>query len=298
MKSTHFALVLALVAPAAACSGQAPNVSTQTAEQVATKAPLSVQVEGHLRRIADAFAEVPLRPDQRAEIESLMTAANQRHQTLKPIAKDVMLLLADQIEKGAIDESALQPKIDAAVAAFKPVQAEDRKAIQRAHDILDKSQREALVGAIEAKHHERFGGDDGEDAGAEDHHRRSRGPWGIMGMGKMAQELDLTPDQRAKIFDAVRAEIQADHARAHAGEDHPRWREWREHRYRSLAAFKKDDFQIDRDMPAMDPAKGAQKMVEHGVRLAKVALPILSPDQRAIAAKLIREHLDEFGEFR
>jgi Spy/CpxP family protein refolding chaperone len=157
MKTAQIALVLALLIPAAtACSGAGTNVATATAQEAATKAPLSVQVDGPLRTVVDAFAEVPLRPAQRTEIESLITASVQRHKTSNP-GKEVMLELASQIEKGAIDEAALKTKMDASKAAMDPVRIEDRKAVQRVHDLLDAGQRAALVDTLEAKRGERFG---------------------------------------------------------------------------------------------------------------------------------------------
>jgi len=269
MKTTHFALVLALLAPAAACSGTSTNVPTSTAQQAATKAPLNVQVEGPLRTIADSFAEVPLRPDQRSEIESLMTASQARHAPMKPLIKDVVLTLADQIEKGTLDEAALQTKVDAALAAMKPIQAEDRKAIQRAHDLLDKDQRDALVSAMESKRESRFG------------------KWGggrREGFGKIAEQLNLTADQKAKIFDAMHSEFQ--------NGEHPNFREFKERHEKAMDAFKADSFNVDRDMPQVDMAEHATKMLERGTRIAKTVLPILTPDQRTTAAKLLRDRAE------
>ena len=271
MKTVTFGLVLALVSGAVACSGSATNVQASTAQAAATKAPLAIQVSGGLRTPADAFAEVPLRPEQRASIEQEFKQAEDRHAKLKPLGKDVILLLADQIEKGTIDEAALQPKVDAAVAALKPMQGEDRKAIQRVHDLLDADQRSALVDALDAKHHERFG---------KDH-------MGGAGFRKIAEELDLSMDQKAKIFQAVRAE---------AGTKQGGWGEMKEHREKAMESFKTDQFQIDQAAPPMDLEKGSKQMLERGVRFARVALPVLTPEQRATAARILREKADNFGD--
>jgi hypothetical protein len=288
MKTTHFALVLALLAPA--CSGGATNVPTSTAQQAATKAPLAVRAQGPIRHLADAFAEVPLRPDQRAELESMFAAAAQRHQTMKTPGKELALALADQVEKGSIDQAALQPKIDAVVAAFKAAQGEDRKAIQRGHDLLDASQRQALVAALDAKH------DDQEHEGKGPGHPMGPGAMhhGGPGMG-FGEELGLSAEQKAKIFEAMKQEWMASQGNEAKAEHHG-FGAWREQREKTLQAFVKDDFQVDRDMPAMDANKGAERMVEHGVRFAKIALPILTPEQRATAAKMIRDRAEK-GEF-
>jgi hypothetical protein len=282
MKTVTFALVLALTSGAVACSGSAANVPSQTAQAAATKAPLVVQVSGPLRGIADSFAEVPLRPDQRLSIEAELKAAEDRHAKIKPLAKDAILLLAEQIEKGTIDETALQPKVDAAVAALEPIRNEDRAAIQRVHDLLDASQRSALVDTLDAKHKERFG-------------KHMMGGHG--GFKQIAEDLNLSTDQKSKLFEAFRNE-----AAQQGGEEHgwkqnrENWGELKEQREKAMESFKSDQFQVDQAMPKMDLAKGSKQMLEKGVRFAKVALPILTPEQRATAAKILRERADNFGE--
>lgn len=281
MKTASLALTIALLSGAAACSGGATNVPASTAQAAATKAPLAVQVSGPLRGIADSFAEVPLRPDQRTAIETELKNAEDRHAKLKPLAKDAILVLADQIEKGTIDETALQPKVDAAVAALEPIRNEDRAAIQRVHDLLDASQRSVLTDTLDAKHSERFG--------------KHAGPMGGHGgFKKIADDLNLSADQKAKLFEAFRNEA--------AGEEHgwkqnrESWGDAKEEREKAMESFKSDQFKVDQAMPKMDLTKGSKQMLEKGVRFAKVALPILTPEQRATAARILRERADNLGE--
>lgn len=288
MKNVTFALALALVSGAAACSGTAANVPTATAQAAATKAPLSVQVSGPLRPITESFGDVPLRADQRAAIERELAQAETRHASARPVGKEVVLLLADQIERGSLDDAALTAKIDALTAAMQPAREEDRKAIQRVHDLLDASQRAALVDALEAKHEERMGGHGGPMG-----HGFGRGA----GLRQLAEELDLTADQKAKIMDALRAERDAA-GHDGAGHDHARrsFGDMKERRDHAVEAFKTDGFQIDKDMPPIDPSQGPKRMVEHGLRVAHAALPVLTAEQRQKAAKLLRERADSFGE--
>jgi hypothetical protein len=259
-------LVLALALGAVACSG-APNVPSSTAQAAKAKAPLAVVVSGPLRTVADAFADVPLRPEQRASIEHELKQAEDRHAKLKPLGKAVILLVADQIERGAMDEAAIQPKVDAIALALKPMRDEDRKAIQRVHDLLDGDQRIALVDALDAKHHERFGKE--------------------RGFRKIAEELDLSMEQKANIFQAVRGDTGA-----HEGN----WAEMKEHRQKAMESFKTDQFQIDQAAPAMDLDKDSKQMFERGVRFARAALPILTPEQRGTAARILREKADTLGD--
>jgi len=145
------------------------------------------------------------------------------------------------------------------------------KRSEHGHDLLDADQRSALVDALDAKHHERFG---------KDH-------MGGAGFRKIAEELDLSMDQKAKIFQAVRAE---------AGTKQGGWGEMKEHREKAMESFKTDQFQIDQAAPPMDLEKGSKQMLERGVRFARVALPVLTPEQRATAARILREKADNFGD--
>lgn len=273
MKTTQIALVLALLAPAAvACSGAGTNVTTATAQEAATKAPLGVQVQGPLSTIADAFAEVPLRPAQRTEIASLVSAANDRHVKAQPAHKDVMLALADQVEKGNIDEAALQTKIDAAKAQMTSVAAEDRKAVQRVHDMLDADQRTALVDALEAKRHERFGSHEGQHEGRMGH---------MGGFGMMGKELNLSADQKAKIHEAMQADMKSYKAQGDVKHE-------RGQHANPFDAFKADTFDVEKAFPAHE----GDRMMGGAIHFAKVAVPILTHEQRTTAAKILRDRAD------
>lgn len=284
MKTASLALVLALVSGSVACSGNT-GVPGVTARAATTKAPLDVQVQGPLRGIADSFAEIALRPEQRTAIETELAQAEARHATLRPMAKEIALLVADQIEKGEIDDAVLQPKIQAAIAAFAPVRDADRQAIQRAHDLLDADQRVAIVDALDARHHDRFA----KHAGAE------HGP-GRHGMHDVVEQLELTADQKSKIFEAVKNEWLADGPEHAFKEGFGERIEAKQRRERACEAFKADTFKIDEGAPKFDLEKGGQKMLKHGLRVAKEVLPMLTPEQRSKAAAMIRERADNFGE--
>lgn len=148
------------------------------------------------------------------------------------------------------------------------LQAEDRKAIQRAHDLLDADQRTALVDALQAKRHERFG---------EHHEGRHMGGFGMMG-----KELNLSADQKAKIHEAMQADMKS--WKAQAGDvKHER----HEHA-NPLEQFKADAFNIDTVFPAHEH----DRMMGGAIHFAKIATPILTPEQRVTAAKMIRERAE------
>lgn len=304
-------LILGSSMLAVGCGGTAADASAQSASQAATRAPLQAKVDGRLQLVADAFADVPLRPAQRSEIESLLSAASERQAKMAPIHKDFMSTLADQVERGAIDEAVLQAKVDAGIAAHRPLAAEDRKAAERAHAILDADQRTALVDALEAKRHERFGKFVAAAAGAGGPPDQAKAPdHGPPGPFAMMKELNLTPEQKAKIFEALKAEMpigaafgghdgppDAEHARHHDEGDEKGHRGWggKHGGGKLLEAFKSERFVLDELAPQADMEKHLKMGAEHAVRFAKAALPVLTPEQRTTAAKMIRDHADKPG---
>ena len=250
--------------PFAACSGQG-NVSepTATAQSNTTTAPLNVTVHGPAKRVADALATVPLRADQRATIEQMAKDAETRTEPVRKARADLAMAIADQVQAGAIDRTALQPKIDAVKSAHAAVEPQNRAALEKLHDLLTPDQRAAFVAAMENHPHEGFR-----------HGMRER-------MQKWATDLSLTQDQQNQIRDQVRAKWQA--KRAEGG---PRMHE---HMHAMLESFKGDKFTMDQP-----PAAG-----DFGGRMLGVletAVPILTPAQRATAAQKLRDRAANFDE--
>ena len=141
---------LALTALAAGCGGSvAAEAPTAPADVVATKAPVAVTAHGHVKLAGEALSEVPLRADQRAQIEHLAVDADARQAAVRAARQDLKLALADQVAAGQIDRTALQPKIDAIGTAALGAQTADRAALTQLHSILDASQRSLFVDALD-----------------------------------------------------------------------------------------------------------------------------------------------------
>lgn len=275
LRSTAIALVLAAsVVPLAACSGaSSTSEPAATASAATTTGPLSVSVHGPAKRVADALATVPLRADQRATLEQMAKDADARMEPARKARADLMLAIADQVQAGTIDKTALQPKIDAVAAAHQAVQPQNRAAFEKLHDLLTPEQRVAFVNAMES--HE---GD----------HVHGQGPRGHM--QKWVTELNLTQDQQ----DQIKAKFQARWQQS-AAEGHPmmgKGHEMHEHFKAVLEAFKGDKF----SMPAQDHTEMAHGFAGHMLGMIETALPILTPEQRTIAATKIRERAQKLEE--
>jgi Spy/CpxP family protein refolding chaperone len=180
-----------------------------------------------------------------------------------------VLAIAAQVEQGKIDRAALQPKIDAAVSAFAQSSPADHAALEQLHAILDPEQRAELVDALQARMHDHGG-------------RREH-------MQEMARLLNLTDDQKSQIRDAFKEHFAA-MRKAHEGSgEHA-------HGKQMLDAFKSDHFVVSELAPgSADPRAHASEMGEHMLGVVETVLPILTPEQRTIAAQKLREHVNGGG---
>ncbi len=261
--------------------------------------------------VGDALSQVPLRPEQRTEIEKMATDAEVRHETARKAQTDLMTAVADQVQAGTIDRTALQPKIDTMVSAAETVRPQDRAAFQRLHDLLDPGQREAFATAMKDKMHSQHGGwehahgakadatgtntdqaaaphADREHAEHADHEEHAFGRFGHM--KKLADDLKLTDDQRSQIKDIFKAEFQkgaSSHMRE-AMKSH-------EHAGDTMDHFKSAEFSVDKEAPQVDLRGKVSEGTTRAIDIAQKILPILTPKQRGIAAQKIREHATNGG---
>lgn len=302
-RSLSFRIVLGLSAvvatTAVACGGSVEN--PQTSANAATKAPVGTNTHGLVKVVGDALGDVPLRPDQRTELEKLAQAAETRHAPMAAGRKELVTTLADQIEKGSIDRAALQPKIDRVAADIEQTRGEDRAAVARLHAILDTSQRGAFVDAIEKNFKAKHGDHPGIAA--------------MMKLKALADDLKLTDDQRSQIKDALK-DLHKEHGRdgrdgreardgegrggGGGGEKHEKHgrrggfggKHGGHEGGHGFASFRDDDWDIDKAVPAQDVKARAAEGTTRFVGVAEKILPILTPEQRKIAADKIRAHAE------
>jgi len=257
--------------------GCSSSVADKPAETAASSQAITTTSEhGPIKMLADALGKVSLRDAQRTEVQKLFAEADARHTTAKEQSNtgraDLMNAVAAQVEQGKIDRTALAPKEQALEATWKTARDADRASIERLHDLLDPAQRVALVDAIQASKPD--GGH--RDGGWRKHHAGDGG--GKEHFDKLADELKLTDDQKAKIGDAIRAERSAkgDGERAHHD---PAKME------ALFTAFKSDHFKMDEVAPTTE----VHDPLARRIHLAEIAVPLLTPEQRTTLAAKIRE---------
>jgi Spy/CpxP family protein refolding chaperone len=260
-------LTLLLAAPALGCGGTTSGHAVSVPGAV--RAPVAQNAHGQVRLIGEALADVPLTPEQRGDIEKLAVDADARHEGARTAKKELFLAIASQVQAGAIDRAALQPKIDALVAAAGSAQPADRVAFERLHAILAPDQRTAFVDALEAHLGEHI--DD----------LRERHP-----MRAWAADLKLTDAQQSQIKTLLKQSFEAGRE-GHGGG--PWSGEGRHRGAKLLKAFKQDRFVMDEVAPAVDVGKKASTASDRFLGIASQVLPILTPEQRSVAAQKIRE---------
>lgn len=273
LRRSLLVLSLALAVPALGCGGSVTSEPPQMADTATTKAPVAVNAHGPVKLFGEALGDVPLTAAQRTQIEQLATDSEARHADARAARKDLMTALAAQVQTGQIDRAALQPKIDALVAALQKAQPGDRAAFEQLHAILDPQQRTAFVDAVKA----RIGAHMGEM-----HDKHPMKQW--------AEDLKLTDDQRAQIKSAIMDRMHAANA---AGGAHD-WTQAKHHGEAVMQAFETDRFVMAEVSPPRDMQAQVTKMTGHVLGIAEAALPVLTPEQRVLAAQKIVEHADSF----
>jgi Spy/CpxP family protein refolding chaperone len=279
------ALAAVLALGATACSGASTASTAQTAAAT-TRAPVAQGAHGFVKVAGEALGEVDLRPEQRAEIEKLAQAAEARHATVRAEVKALMLDVADQIEKGAVDRAALKPRLDQVIAKMDQVRPEDQASLVKLHDVLDDAQRAAFVDALRERGKQRM-------VGA---HERGGG---LFALGR---DLGLTPEQGATIREAMRDGMRAMHGAGetehaageaergeHAGRGGHGWGGHHGGGGRAmLEAFKQPKFDPSTVGPQGTFAERAKGKQEAAFAVAEKVLPVLTAEQRKTLAEKIR----------
>jgi len=251
------------------CAGTVSSEPPASADTATTRAPVAVSAHGPVKFFGEALGDVPLTATQRTAIEQLASDAESRHAQVRAAGKDLMMTLAAQVDAGALDRAALKPKLDALSTALQSVQPADRAAFEQLHAVLTSDQRSAFVDAVQAH--------------KQDHMSQFKGKGGLK---QWAADLQLTDDQKAQIKAAIMQAMAAHKAEDHddgavRGAKHPG--------EAVMAAFKQDTFVFDQVSPPKDVAQHVSRGSERFVGIVEVALPLLTPAQRTLAAQKLRE---------
>jgi Spy/CpxP family protein refolding chaperone len=250
----------------AACGSRPESDAAVAAQAGVTEDPPEV---AHAGLIREAISKLTLRPDQQPQVEQLAKEAEARHDAIKQARLALRNALADQVQAGKVDRAALKPQMDALLAAIDQSRPADRAALMRLHDILDKNQRSQFVDAIEARFH--GGGHEGHRGGGFHH------------MQQWAADLNLTDQQRDQIRTALHDKFQGQREQMKE-----QWRTTREQGHQLLESFRQDQFTLDANSPQIFGRDKIERGIGKMLDLAETAVPLLTPEQRVIAAQKLR----------
>lgn len=250
-----------------------PAIASADAAPVEGLIGTTAQAHSHgskMRMFDRALEAAVLRPEQRAAVDELKTAAKERHKPVQRAKRELMRTVADQIEEGKIDRCALEPQVDTLASAMLKAKKGDRKDFEKLHGILDEQQRGRFVESLKAQWEEM---------------KRAHSTDAML--DKLDRELELTDDQRTRLHEIIDGLKQIREASAERAEYRERWS-------RILEAFKGDEFDLDAIAPVKEDAKERlTRWIDGRLWGGEVILPVLNEEQRTKLAKLLREKSGE-----
>ncbi len=250
---------------AAGCGSTADQTEAASAETVPAAEP-TTQAAGPGGFFLKAVDSLPLRADQQQSVTAIRATLHTAMAPVRAARAALGVETARQVRAGAIDQSRLQPLADQVATAAGATKPAVQQAVQQIHDLLDASQRQALVASF-------------RERAAQGHHggeMRSH-------MEKVSAELGLTDEQRT----AIKAQVHTAFA-AQRGAMHGEHTQMKARMETLAAAFESDTF----DAKALDVgehgAGGAMRVMGmHGAFL-QAAVPVLTPAQREILVAKIQ----------
>jgi len=251
------------VAPTTAeygAGGAAPSGTTNAAQE-STSFPTH---DAWHRGLMSAALELPsLTPAQRTQIQSLVDQRRSANAEAHAAHAELLNALADAISSGTVSPAMLAPKVQELVAAVIADQPTDRYLLETLHTALTPAQRVELANEAESRMNMLQ-----QKSSAQG----GRATW-------MAKELGLT--------DAQESQIQANLRALEPAAERDMFTQAREDHLRVLEAFKGDTFSMATVMP-VKTSDAIRQWVDHAVVMAEATAPVLTPNQRAIAASILR----------
>jgi Spy/CpxP family protein refolding chaperone len=307
--AANFGLVLAAAVALAACGkGESEGVATATATAAVTAPPAATvtataapsasasaapestaeadEAGRNLRRhhrhhhhggvamfIHMAIDTLGLPADKKAAVEKIQADLHAKMAPSREAGRNVLSVIADGATAGTIDDGKLKAALAKQATASDGVHAATIDALNKLHDALSPEERSALVEKVKA-HVEVWKKTQDEEHGSKDKEGH---------LGRITEELSLTPDQVEKISAALKKDAppKPDHAALDA------------HIKAFETAFVADKF----DAKTLTTANAANAHVSKGsermVRFYKIVIPLLTPDQRTKLAAHLHERLND-----
>jgi Spy/CpxP family protein refolding chaperone len=229
--------------------------------------------------IAMSIRDLDLSADQRATVDKIRSDMIEKMAPVRAADRDLSTILADGVAAGAIDKAKADKAIDKVVAQAQKVHDGTVDALVRLHAALNSAQRAELIDKLQG-HFEKWKAAHGQDESEEKEHRSGH-------LLALVRDLSLTQDEADKIKAAFKAQMKAGKPQDH---EH---KEVHEHLKAFETSFKADKF----DPKVLSSVSADKHMARWGASrratFLEAAAPVLTPDQRAKLAQMVRPSTDE-----
>jgi len=204
-------------------------------------------------------------PQQRDQIKGLIEQKRMDDAKVHSAHSELLNALANDLDSGTVSSTVLAPRVQALAAAIQSAEPADRSVLESLHAILSSPQRIELADQAEAR----------TQSAIERRGESAHPAW-------VARELGLTPTQTQE--DKIEANLSSLES-APSGTDARA--EGQEQHMRVLEAFKGPTFVMSQ-IAAPKNSNSIARAVGHIVVVAQAASPVLTLDQRASAAAMLR----------
>jgi Spy/CpxP family protein refolding chaperone len=227
--------------------------------------------------IAMSLDSLGISPEQQTVVEKVQADLFAKMAPARVAERGVVLAIADGIAAGAVDRGKVDSAIDQVASAAAALHESTVDALNQLHAVLTPPQRAALVEKVQAHW------DVWKRANAAEE-RAGQDPGGEH-LAQLARDLGLTRDQVDKVRASVGA-MSGEPARFDP-------REVDSHLQMFGPAFEADPFEAKTlAHEGSANARLAGWGAAHMARFYEAVDPVLSPDQRAKLAAMLREHAD------
>jgi len=229
--------------------------------------------------VALSIKDLDLAADQAKIVDKIRGDLLSKMEPARAAGKDLANILADGVAAGTVDRSKADAAINKLVTQVQGVHDASIAALNQLHTALNAQQRAALVDALQS-HWEKWKEAHGHDEQDEHQHRSGF-------LLALVKQIGLTKEQAEKIKAGL-------HDKMKGGPQEHQHKEVQDHLQAFAAAFKSETFDAKK-LAGAKVANGhlARWGATRRERFLEVATPVLTPEQRAKLAQIIRDRASQ-----
>lgn len=274
-----------LLALSACRMGEEPKPAAETK---AAQEPPAPGFPGKLMK--EALAELDLTAEQRAQVDGLVASTQEALGGTRTARAELLREVAASVRAGTPAEERIRAKVEALKASFEKVKPTLAENLNRLHDLLDASQRKALVTALRAKMEAHVKAHGGEGPEGPDGHHGMHGHRGPRMLKHLATMLGISSEQRQAFHDRIHAAFPGHGKRFHARKGEMK------KRLEALAVeFQSESFDA-RKIELPGPHADHDALLDKAFGLGRSLVSLLTAEQRDRLATHLEERAKAIAE--